>query len=61
MEQRFWFNLKTGQVEEDDVRSRVKDLLGPYPTRAEAERALQTVRERNEKWDEEDRQWEEGD
>jgi len=60
MEQRFWYNVKTGQVEDDDHRSRAKDLLGPYPTREEAARALEKVRERNEQWDEEDRRWEEG-
>ena len=51
---RFWFNTVTGQVEEDASRSKVKDLLGPYPSRAEAERALEKVRERNEAWDDED-------
>ncbi|MCH1868483.1 hypothetical protein [Nocardioides sp. CFH 31398] len=29
--------------------------LGPYPTRAAAEHALETVAERNEAWDEADR------
>ena len=28
-----------------------KDLLGPYPTREEAERALEKVRERNREYD----------
>ena len=32
-----------------------KDRLGPYPTRQEAERALETVRRRNEEWDAQDR------
>jgi len=32
-----------------------KDRLGPYATRAEAERALQTAAERNEAWDEDPR------
>jgi hypothetical protein len=32
-------------------------VLGPYPSRADAERALQTVQERNEVWDEEDARW----
>ena len=59
MEQWFWFNLKTGQVEEDAHRSRVE---GPArartPTRAEAERRAQTV-PRARRNGTEDRQWEE--
>jgi hypothetical protein len=47
----FWFNTVTGQVEEDSVRSKIKDLLGPYATREEAARALEKVRERNEAWE----------
>jgi hypothetical protein len=60
-EPQFWFNVSSGQVEETENKSQSKDLLGPYPTRAEAERALQTARERTEKWDEEDRRWRDGD
>lgn len=32
-------------------------VLGPYRSKADAEHALQTVQERNEVWDEEDRRW----
>jgi hypothetical protein len=60
-EPQFWFNVRTGQVEETANKSQSKDLLGPYLTRSEAERALQTARERTEKWDEEDRRWRDGD
>jgi len=60
-EPQFWFNVSSGQVEETENKSQSKDLLGPYPTRAEAEHALQTARERTEKWDEEDRRWRDGD
>ncbi len=61
MEQpQFWFNTRTGQVEPDATRSRGEDLMGPYPTYEAAARALQTARERTEKWDEEDRAWDEG-
>lgn len=31
--------------------------FGPYPTHDEAQNAMQKVAERNEKWDEEDREW----
>jgi hypothetical protein len=34
--------------------------MGPYASEAEASNALQTARERTEKWDAEDRKWEEG-
>ena len=37
-EPQFWFNVRTGQVEETANKSQSKDLLGPYPTRSEAER-----------------------
>ena len=40
---------------------RAEVRLGPYPTREAAEHALQTVQERNERLDAEDRAWEEGD
>ena len=53
----FYFNTRTGQVEEIADKSQSKDLLGPYASRAEAERALSTAHERTEKWDEEDRKW----
>ena len=49
----FWFNTSTGQVDEGH-RAPASNLLGPYPTRAEAERALQKARERTEAWDRED-------
>ena len=56
----FFFNTRTNQVEELEDKSQSKDLLGPYPTRQEAEQALQTARRRTETWDEEDRRWDEG-
>lgn len=54
----FWYNIGTGLVETDDTRARDADVLGPYDSYAEAERALSTARERTEKWDAEDRAWE---
>ena len=33
------------------------DRLGPYATRAEAERALDKVEQRNEDWEAEDARW----
>jgi len=55
----YFFNTRTGAVEELENKSQVKDLLGPYATREEAERALQTARARTEAWDHEDAEWEE--
>jgi hypothetical protein len=45
---------------EDEHGCRAEVRLGPFPTREAAERALETVRERNEKADAEDREWEDG-
>jgi hypothetical protein len=46
----FWFCLKHDAVEPDGGCGPA-DRLGPYPTREEAERALEKVKERNEAWD----------
>lgn len=53
---KFWFNVTTREVEEDDdpARAAEADLLGPYPTREAAERALETARERTEAWEAEE-------
>jgi hypothetical protein len=56
----YWFNVSTGSVESDENKSPSADLMGPYDTEVEAANALQTARERTEKWDAEDRAWEEG-
>lgn len=62
MEQaQFWYNLRTGRVETDYDKNQGKDLMGPYPSAADAERALQSARERTRSWDEADRRWREGD
>lgn len=46
----FWYDLSTGQVDEGHRRGSAR-LMGPYATRAEAERALETARARTEAWD----------
>jgi hypothetical protein len=51
----WWFCLKHNTVEDDDGACPGKDRLGPYPTKEAAEHALQTVQERNEQWDAQDR------
>jgi hypothetical protein len=54
--QYFWCTRHHRVETEADVCPAVY-VLGPYPSRADAERALQTVQERNEAWDEEDARW----
>ena len=49
-EQRWYYCLRHGTVEPEDGCA-AKDRLGPYPTREEAARALEKVRERNKEWD----------
>lgn len=56
----YWFNIQTRQVESDDEKSPGAEVMGPYATRDEAGRALETAAARTEAWDEEDRRWEEG-
>jgi hypothetical protein len=48
--QSWWFCLKHNTVEPEDGCP-AKDRLGPYPSREEAARALETVHRRNEEWD----------
>lgn len=50
-QQQWWFCTRHNTVEGPDTDCPGKDLLGPYPTREEAARALEKVRERNEEWD----------
>lgn len=52
----FYYNLKTGAVEEGQ-QSPIKDLWGPFATREEAARAMETARRRNEELDAEKDGW----
>jgi hypothetical protein len=54
----YWYNIRTGQVESDEQRSQNDDVMGPYATPAEAAAALATARAKTERWDDEDREWE---
>ncbi|MCW2849928.1 MAG: hypothetical protein JWR90_3902 [Marmoricola sp.] len=49
-ESEFWYCLKHHRVEGKDGCKNA-DRLGPYPTEAEAARALEKTQERNEEWD----------
>ncbi|MBO0610896.1 SPOR domain-containing protein [Myceligenerans salitolerans] len=55
-EEKYWYNTKTGEVEQGH-RSSWTHLMGPYATRAEAERALERARSRNDAWEDEDDAW----
>ena len=45
-----WFYCLKHHTVEGALGCRAKDRLGPYPTRAEAEQALEKVKERNDAW-----------
>jgi hypothetical protein len=47
---RYWYCVKHHAVEGPDGCPPI-DRLGPYETEAEAERALEKVKERNDEWD----------
>ena len=48
-EHHWWYCLRHNAVE-PDAGCPGKDRLGPYVSREEAARALETVRKRNEEW-----------
>lgn len=56
----YWFNVDTGEVETDHTRSQDATVMGPYDTQEAAARALDTARANTERWDAEDRKWDEG-
>jgi hypothetical protein len=49
-----WYYCLRHHTLEGTVGCRAQDRLGPYPTREEAERALEKVKERNQAWDRDD-------
>ncbi|MEE1620272.1 SPOR domain-containing protein [Zafaria sp. Z1313] len=49
----YWYNTVTKQVE-TGAQSDWTQLIGPYATREEAERALEKVEQRNAAWDAQD-------
>lgn len=51
----WWFNINTKEVEHGRV-SPGPDRLGPFTSRADAERALETVEARSRAWAEEEAQ-----
>lgn len=55
----FWYNVETAEVESEENRSPGATLLGPYATEGEARNALEAARRNTERWDAEDREWDE--
>lgn len=53
----YWFNVDSGQVENDDTRSQDANVMGPYDSEEAAANALATARSNTEKWDREDKEW----
>ena len=56
-EEKFYFNPSTGEVTQGKVAS-WDNRMGPYDTREEAERALETAAQRNQVADDQDEAWE---
>jgi hypothetical protein len=52
----YWYNVRTGEVEEGR-QSSWSHLMGPYDTREDAARALDTARRRTDAWDDDDARW----
>jgi hypothetical protein len=57
----WYFDLRRGVAVRASERGPGDDVLGPYPSRAEALNWRARVEERNEAWDDADDAWEEGD
>jgi hypothetical protein len=53
----YYWCLRHNRVESGDNVCAERYRLGPYPTAAQAERALDKVNERNAAWDEDDARW----
>jgi len=56
----YWYNVSKGLVEEDSTKSQGDQLMGPYTSSSEAANALELARAKTEKWDAEDRKWDDG-
>lgn len=52
-EHQFWYNMKTGEVEQGFVSPSV-NRVGPFATREAASHALEKLRENSAKWAAED-------
>ncbi|OZV84567.1 hypothetical protein CA850_01590 [Micromonospora echinospora] len=53
----YYWCLRHHRVETEADKCPAKFVLGPYPSAADAENALERVQERNEAWEAEDARW----
>ena len=53
----YWFNVNTGAVEDDTNKSPIDRLMGPFDTHEAAEQALAHASENTERWDAEEKAW----
>jgi hypothetical protein len=53
----YYWCLRHNRVESGDKVCAARHRIGPFDTVAEAERALETVKQRNEDWRAEDARW----
>ncbi|GAB3588884.1 methionine aminopeptidase [Calidifontibacter terrae] len=56
----YWFNTNTGQVEQDGSTESKDHLMGPYSSEDEARAALEKAKANTDRWDAEDKEWEDG-
>lgn len=54
-EEQWWYDLTTKQAVRGKKVGKAADRLGPYGSREEAEQAMERVAERNEEWEQDDR------
>ncbi|MGX0118137.1 SPOR domain-containing protein [Corynebacterium otitidis] len=57
-EEKWYVDPETGEVFQGRLRGWLH-RMGPYPSRAEAQRAFETARTRSQAFDEEERRWRE--
>lgn len=55
--EQWYFDLRRKVAVPASQRGPGDDMLGPYPTRADAENWQHTVEERNDTWDDDDATW----
>ena len=54
----WYWDLQRGIAVPADERGNADHMLGPYPTKGEAENWKQTVEDRNDAWEADDDEWE---
>jgi len=57
MSDEWYWSLTEGRVVRAEERGPADDVLGPYPPEAAARNWRDTVEERNDTWDDQDKAW----